>query len=530
MLVNIYLLLFYGFYIILLSRETFFQLNRVYLVAAALLSFFIPLIQAEWVKNLFITKQVNFTIYTSPVMFYRFSAVEDKHITIGQVLAIVYFAGIVFLAGRLIWQLVALKKIIDQPQSSAAYSFFKKIRLGSELENNRVIAAHENVHASQWHSADVLLIEAVMIINWFNPVVYLYRFAVKHIHEFIADRQAIKAGTNKEAYALLLLSQTFNMPAHNLVNPFYNQSLLKQRILMLQKSNSRGVALIKYCLSAPLFILMLILSSATVNNSKTVRLFNKKAEQVFLIPAATAVNKDVTTATTSGSNKQYLLSSADTVPSQNNKVYTLVDLVPEFPGGLQAFGQFLGNNIKYPAEERRKGIQGKVIVSFIVEEDGSLSNIHIVRSVAKGIDDESIRVLKLSPKWTPGKQNGNSVRTTYSVPIAFTLDDVKPAQPPINKTGAVNEKNTSNASPALATAGTSKADTGKNAPVIQLTSSFPNAPLYILDGKEVSDISKLKLISPDDIKSVAVFKNKQATDLYGSKGINGVIVITSKDH
>jgi beta-lactamase regulating signal transducer with metallopeptidase domain len=68
------------------------------------------------------------------------------------------------------------------------------------------------VHARQWHSADVLIIEAVMIINWFNPIVYLYRFAIKHVHEFIADRQALKAGTNKADYAMLLLSQTFDTP------------------------------------------------------------------------------------------------------------------------------------------------------------------------------------------------------------------------------------------------------------------------------------------------------------------------------
>src|SRR5207302_7439961 len=134
------------------------------------------------------------------------------------------------------------------------------------------------------------IIEAILIVNWFNPVVYLYRFAIKHIHEFIADRQAIKAGTDKTDYALLLLSQTFNAPAHRLVNPFFNKSLLKQRILMLQKNKSHHVALIKYGLTAPLFVLMLILSSATVNNSKTIRLLNKKAEWVFLTPASASVN------------------------------------------------------------------------------------------------------------------------------------------------------------------------------------------------------------------------------------------------
>ncbi len=284
MLVNIYLLLFYGFYVLLLSRETFFQLNRIYLVSAALLSFFIPLIQSDWLKSLFITQKVQYTIYSSPVMRYRFTPIQHTQITIGQVLVIIYIAGIIFLLARFIWQLIILNKVIDQPQSSAAYSFFKKIKLGDDLTNNKLIAAHENAHASQWHSADVLIIEAVMIINWFNPIVYLYRFTIKHIHEFIADQQALKLGTDKADYALLLLSQTFNAPAHQLVNPFFNKSLLRQRIIMLQKNKSHRVMLIKYGLSAPLFILMLILSSATVNNSKTVRFINQKATQVFSTP------------------------------------------------------------------------------------------------------------------------------------------------------------------------------------------------------------------------------------------------------
>ena len=285
LLVNIYLVLFYGFYVLLLRKETFFQLNRIYLVSASLLSFFIPMIQSNWVKNLFITKEVQLTIYNSPLIVYQFKPIQHTQINIGQVLAIIYLAGMAVLIGRFIWQMAILNKIINQPEAAVPFSFFKKIKLGAKHQNNHIIAAHEHVHARQWHSADVLLIEAVMIINWFNPIVYLYRFAIKHIHEYIADRHALKAGTNKSDYALLLLSQTFNAPAHQFVNPFYNHSLLKQRIKMLQKNKSHSVSLVKYGLSVPLFILMLVLSSATITNSETVGFVNKKVEQVLLAPA-----------------------------------------------------------------------------------------------------------------------------------------------------------------------------------------------------------------------------------------------------
>src|ERR1700704_2482610 len=97
LLVNLYLVLFYGFYALLLSRETFFQLNRVYLVSAALLSFFIPVIQANWVKNLFITQKVQYTIYTSPVLLYRLKPIQDTHYTVGEVMVLIYLLGIIIL-------------------------------------------------------------------------------------------------------------------------------------------------------------------------------------------------------------------------------------------------------------------------------------------------------------------------------------------------------------------------------------------------------------------------------------------------
>jgi TonB family protein len=411
MLVNIYLLVFYGFYVLLLSKETFFQLNRIYLVAASLLSFFIPLIQSDWVKNLFITQQVSLTIYSSPVMVYQFKPVADTQFTIGQMVIAVYLAGIIFLTGRFIWQMIVLRQIINQPDTIAPYSFFNKIKLNDKQEGSDIIAAHERVHARQWHSADVLLIEAIMIMNWFNPVVYLYRYAIKHIHEFIADRHALKAGTNKVDYAMLLLSQTFDTPVHQLVNPFYNHSLLKQRIMMLQKSKSHRMALVKYGLSAPLFVLMMILSSATVNNSKTIRNINSKTALVFQKQASIPEIE------------------IDAVPSSlinvtnpmQEPVFKLVDQVPEFPGGIEAFGHFLGTNIKYPADMREKGIQGRVIITFVVEKNGALTNLKVVRSVNEGFNKESLRVMDISPKWKPGMQNGKPVRTAYTVPINYTL-------------------------------------------------------------------------------------------------------------
>lgn len=413
LLVNIYLLLFYGFYVLLLRKETFFQLNRLYLVSAAVLSFMIPVIQASWVQNLFITQQVKYTLYNSPVLVYGFRPIEESPVSIGQILFIIYMAGILFLSVRLIWQLIKLKKVINQPDPAVSYSFFKTVKLNADGEVHEAISNHEDVHARQWHSADVLLVELVMIINWFNPVVYFYRMAIKHIHEFIADRQAIKAGTNKADYAMLLLSQTFHTPTHNLVNPFFNKSMLKARIVMLQKNNSQRIKLIKYGLSAPLFILMMILSSATINNSDAITVINTKADKVFATPASKVTEITI--------DEPLPANNDDVADSDTIAVFTAVENVPEFPGGLEAFGKFLGHNIKYPATAREQKIQGRVIITFIVEKNGALSNEKIVRGITDDLNNEALRVIALSPKWKPGIQNGRPVRVQYSVPINFSL-------------------------------------------------------------------------------------------------------------
>ncbi|MDB5089433.1 MAG: hypothetical protein JWR09_3427 [Mucilaginibacter sp.] len=536
LLVNIYLLLFYGFYALLLRKETFFQLNRVYLVAASLLSFFIPMIQSNWVQNLFITKQVQLTIYSSPLVVYQFKPIQHTQLTIGQLLMVVYLAGMIFLVGRFIWQMIVLNKLINQPNSAVAYSFFKKIKLAPDQEDNHIIAAHEHVHANQWHSADVLLIEAVMIINWFNPVVYLYRFAIKHIHEYIADRQALRSGSNKSDYALLLLSQTFNTPAHQLVNPFYNHSLLKQRIIMLQKNKSNRIALVKYGLSAPLFILMLVLSSATISNSKTINLVNKKAEQVFLTPASAIQPNIILDSSTMVHDSAIEVKkepeiikngdqsiTIDSVGAKSNPVFTSVEQVPQFPGGIDAFAKYLAKNIKYPAASRDKGIQGRVIISFIVEQDGVLSDVRVTRSVADDIDKEALQVVMASPKWEPGIQNGRTVRVAYSVPISFALDGSNGSV--IDKTNEQNDaKAPQKISLAAITSIVSKTDTGKKKAEFDIN-SLSGKPLYMLDGKEVDDLAT---VNPNDIESISVLKDSSATSIYGVKGAHGVVIITTK--
>jgi TonB family protein len=541
LLANVYLTLFFVFYALFLRRETFFNLNRVYLVSSAIFSFMIPVIQSDWIKNLFITKKVQQTIYqVGPAVMQSISAhtTPNHQLTIGQILCGIYISGILVLTFRFFYQLAVINWVINQARSETTYSFFNRIKIEERDCDNDVITVHEEAHARHWHSVDVLLLEAIMIINWFNPVVYLYRNAVKHIHEFIADRDVLKAGTNKAEYAMLLLSQTFVTPPYHLVNPFFNSSLLKQRIQMLHRNKSHMAMLVKYGLSAPLFALMLVLSSATVNNSKTLQVINSTVQQAFVTPAAQSFNggnlsdadkKDLNDAikanqlAASAAQQQNPLPIA-TVSPDDKKTTTSVQHTASYPGGIAAFYQYLSANTLYPQDARQKNIQGRVYATFIVEKDGTITDIKILHGVSTDVDEEALRVLSNMPKWEPGVQNGLLVRQQYTVPISFTLSDgnfdiLKDTANRLTyrlknvTTAPILERNT--------------ADTARmEARSITQVKSQPKQVL-LTDGK-VGNVILANKTTETGLKAVNAVKDNAAKSMFGEKATTGIVQIVTK--
>ena len=107
--------------------------------------------------------------------------------------------------------------------------------------------------------------------------------------------------------------------------------------------------------------------------------------------------------------------------AEQNKVFDVVEQQPQYPGGMGALNHWLGSNIKYPVMAAENGIEGRVVVQFVVERDGSVSGVHVVRGVDPSLDKEATRVVSAMPKWIPGKQNGSAVRVKYTVPVTFRL-------------------------------------------------------------------------------------------------------------
>jgi TonB family protein len=439
--VNLYLILFYGFYRFLLRSETFFNLNRGYLVASAALAFFIPLMQSDWVRSWFVTEQVSQTIDVlyDPQVFYIAVKEQAHSLTFGDFMAIFYIIGILVGIARFSGNLAYLGKMMKQKtaqkDSKQAFSFFNMLFVSKELKQRSTIMKHEFVHIRQLHSADVMLFELIAIFNWFNPVVYLYKSSIKHIHEFIADEVASRNEASKADYAMLLFQEQFGVQAIPLTNNFFNSSLLKLRIKMLQKERSTQTALMKYGLIAPLFMLMIVVSSATLA-SKELKQIESKIEKV------TDTHLEEVTVTKSARevlaeegidlSKALIISPAlvDEVRAyqqskrDTNKVLDIVDEQAEFEGGMDALSQFLQKNLKYPEAAKRASQSGKVFVQFIVNTDGTISDVNVLKSAGFGMDEEAERVIKLA-KWIPGKHHGQVVKSRFTIPIMFATGKEK---------------------------------------------------------------------------------------------------------
>lgn len=270
-------LVFLMIYDFFLKRETFFQGNRFYLIGTYLVSLVLPLIKIDTFTAI-IPEQY---YYTRPQFLFQLDEVtvtgdgsqnwlagiswEQGLLFIGMLLAFLLFASKLYK----IWKLRKEGKIAFFPKytriviakSDLAFSFFKSIFLGDQVieKQHQNIIAHELVHMKQRHTLDLLFFELMRILNWYNPLVYIYQKRISELHEFIADAKVAK--NNRQAQYQSLLAHVFQTENISFINQFFNSSLTKKRIVMLQKSRSKSIWKFKYLLIVPLVMGMLFYSS-----------------------------------------------------------------------------------------------------------------------------------------------------------------------------------------------------------------------------------------------------------------------------
>jgi TonB family protein len=309
----------------------------------------------------------------------------------------------------------AADKVFRLKDSTCPFSFFRWIFVNPQAQSEeqlQEIMTHERAHVEQWHSLDIVLMELLTIACWPNPFAWLMRREVRLNLEYLADERVVEAGSERKAYQYHLLGLAYGKNVATVCNNF-NVLPLKLRIRMMNKKRTNSWLRAKYLLLVPVIGVALVACN----------LDKKTAE-----PATAAEQAQADSA----AGKPMMVGVAvDGTPAQDEaqaegsvvkgEVFDVVEKMPEFPGGQQELMNFLMKNIKYPKEATDKGTQGRVVVQFVVNKDGSVVEPTVVKSVSPELDQEALRVVKMMPKWQPGKQNGEVVRVKYTIPVSFRL-------------------------------------------------------------------------------------------------------------
>ena len=355
-----------------------------------------------------------------------------------------------------------------------SYSFFNYAFFPNENVSAEIVR-HEMSHIAHHHSADILFVELMMILQWFNPFIYLYKRELQSLHEYMADRDVVATGIDKQNYMMLILQQCTAVDFSNMSNNF-SFILTKKRLKMITQNKKAKGVVIKALLTLPLFALLLFANCQTngQNNKptekaeaeKTVdtgKLTNFKLSDGCIVSFSDPFEITFSDEEAGISKTRYyfnlndikndttfMIGEHEIVAVKNHDEYNSLsvkidgkdldinflggmvkddselssdpDTPATFPGGEFKMVEFLRDNLKYPESAKKKGIEGKVYIQFVVEKDGSIADVKVMRGVCEELDAEAVRVIKAMPKWKPGEQEGKPVRTTMMLPINFKIN------------------------------------------------------------------------------------------------------------
>ena len=588
--VAVLIAVFYMFYRLLLSRETFHRVNRIVLLATAVASFVLPLCV--------ITMHETVTM-PMPEMDMEFSAVAvEQAVSVPWwqiVLPILFIIGMCATLGHTLLSLIRIILLIrrseQHPQEdgtivcvtgNAALSPFSWMhyivmnRADYEAHDSAILA-HERGHIRLRHSWDLLLVDTLTALQWFNPAMWMLRSDLRAIHEYEADGAVLSLGINARQYQYLLITKAAGIGGYSLANGI-SHSTLKNRINMMLHKKSQSSHLLKLLALLPIVAITLAVNAETVvdvvytqpqkqqpvkkgKKAGTIKVGSQeikveeaadvKADPVKITikvtaksdgqPVVGAIAKVAGTKNGSVSDRAGVVTMTVPVGSvvevmyiglgtayiqvnddqttdfavelaseedvveytttlTSDKAFDVVEEMPQYPGGPSAMMEYLMKNIRYPKDAFDAGVQGRVIIQFVVGKDGSISGAHVVKGVAPSLDEEALRVVNSMPNWVPGKQNGEAINVKYTVPVTFLQS--KPETENADNAEVTERK-------------------------VEGYTFAADETLFILDGKPIT-AEQLKRVDPSTIDHMDVLKDKSAVELYGDKAKNGAVVITTK--
>ena len=405
------LAVFYLLYHFVLRKERSFQYNRFYLLAVLVFSVSFPLLEINYNPDSTPTvlnsiHQVSNEATSEPIIeakkawSYTITAVSERPFMLWwEVLIVLYFIGFVGLTLRLFVQIRTFKDFVWFKRHNTRYkenyylvktegtlptfAFFNYLIWDNSQQlsetDQRQILEHEKVHIDQKHSYDVLFLEVLKIVFWFNPFIYLFKNLLEEIHEYEADSKVARSN-GSSAYASLLVKLVFKKMGLE-VGSYFNKNKTLKRVNMIKAQKKINV--FKLLLPIPFAaLLFFIFSCEAVPNGKSVEVVEVAYD--------------------------YSTFSPD-------------DTRPEPLDGLEAWKSYLQESIPYPAEARKAKVEGEVIVSFVVGKTGKIGDIKLLERLGMGCDEAVVSAILKSQEWKPGQKDGRNINTRIKVPISFRM-------------------------------------------------------------------------------------------------------------
>lgn len=534
--VAVCLALFYLFHKLLMSRDTFHTFNRFAILSMMLLSLVLPLVHLSLDSEAGINRG---TVALEGLVAQ--TVVDDggngvgEGMTLTQVLLATYVLGVVLFVGKALLSVGSLLRLIRRARcvevrngiriytmqgDISPFSWFRYIIMSEKdwQENRREIVLHEMAHIRRCHSMDVAVCNMMIVFQWYNPAAWLLKRELQTLHEYEADEAVLSAGVDATHYQMLLIRKAVGERLFSMANNL-NHNSLKKRITMMKIKRTNPVQKAKIAFVLPLAAMTVaaFASQKVENLSEKVEQESEAFSSVSDNPVVRAVGETAHVAAVKVQKDKALeeatsLSMAsDTAETKSGKEFPCIpETFPQFPGGHIALVEYLSKNIKFPKEKEKENVRARVVASFTVDKDGSITDAKIVRSQGEAFDNEALRVINGMPKWIPGTQNGKAVRVKYILPVTFSTTD---GDKKIKSVRTIDMNGNGG-----------KQSEGKV--VSEKAEMFSSKDfVLVVNGKVVEALNGIK---PSDIEKVDVKKDAETMKKYNAEGKQGVMLISTK--
>ena len=412
------LAVFDAFFLLVMRRSGWFRFNRITLLAGSAACLLLPLIPVR------VNRATLYSTWLEPVvvavgdpaepavtatasgMSFSWQAFVLALYLLGALVALVFYLRSYGLMFRLLRRTPSERRddytLHLIAQETPSFSWLRHIVIArSDYERYPAILTHEQAHVRCGHSVDLLLASLLTVLQWFNPLVWICRSELKLLHEYEADDFVLKQGIDATQYQLLLVKKAVGEKRFLLANGF-NHAQLKNRITMMQITYKAAWKKLSLLLLLPLLAGTTLLLAERVTPATDVI---PLAEEPVVAPSEVLPEP----------------------PPEEPVKYSLLEAKPRFQDGDagQSFPLWVNQNLTYPKEAVKDSLQGRVTLQFTIEKDGSVTDVHVLRGCAPILDEEAIRVVSQSPKWTPGYINGEPVRVVFNFPVLFQLTKKK---------------------------------------------------------------------------------------------------------